>query len=213
VTGRLTAKDESPSSFRRAAPTPLGALGYSARPRAAAAQARRDGCTVDELVVPFGTGGTFAGICSASTSCASTGASPASPSHLRAPGSNPASSPTRRSRRDAGPWSNGLHVSPRSATGSCSSTWGPPTERSRPDARKPYARRAHGRRAARSRLHGQGHGRPHRLVRRGEIEKGHTVVSCTPGGRHALFAHPELAKEKAPSEPVVPPPASRETSR
>jgi 1-aminocyclopropane-1-carboxylate deaminase/D-cysteine desulfhydrase-like pyridoxal-dependent ACC family enzyme len=42
--------------------TPLGALGYFRATEELAAQARREGCNVDDIVVPFGTGGTFAGV-------------------------------------------------------------------------------------------------------------------------------------------------------
>lgn len=42
--------------------TPLGALGYFRAAEELASQARREGCQLDTLIVPFGTGGTMAGI-------------------------------------------------------------------------------------------------------------------------------------------------------
>jgi L-cysteate sulfo-lyase len=62
VTARLTAAGRRPFFIPAGGATPLGALGYFRATEELAAQARRDGCRVDDIVVPFGTGGTFAGI-------------------------------------------------------------------------------------------------------------------------------------------------------
>jgi L-cysteate sulfo-lyase len=62
VQERLIAAGRKPFFIPAGGATPLGALGYFRATEELAAQARRDGCTVDDVVVPFGTGGTFAGI-------------------------------------------------------------------------------------------------------------------------------------------------------
>jgi D-cysteine desulfhydrase len=62
VKERLVREGRRPFFIPAGGATPLGALGYFRATEELAAQARREGCTVDDLVVPFGTGGTFAGI-------------------------------------------------------------------------------------------------------------------------------------------------------
>lgn len=62
VSARLSAAGRKPYFIPAGGATPLGALGYFRATEELAAQARREGCVVDDIVVPFGTGGTFAGV-------------------------------------------------------------------------------------------------------------------------------------------------------
>ena len=62
TTSRLIAAGRKPYSIPAGGATPLGVLGYFRATEELAAQARREGCQIDAVVVPFGTGGTFAGI-------------------------------------------------------------------------------------------------------------------------------------------------------
>ena len=59
---RLQEAGRKPFFIPAGGATPLGALGYFRATEELAGQARREGCAVDSIVVPFGTGGTFAGI-------------------------------------------------------------------------------------------------------------------------------------------------------
>src|SRR5262245_2683753 len=62
VTKRLTEAGRKPFFIPAGGATPLGALGYFRATEELSAQARREGCVVNDIVVPFGTGGTFAGV-------------------------------------------------------------------------------------------------------------------------------------------------------
>lgn len=62
VMDRLKSAGRRPYFIPAGGATPLGALGYFRATEELAAQARREGCNVDDIVVPFGTGGTFAGV-------------------------------------------------------------------------------------------------------------------------------------------------------
>lgn len=62
VTTRLTESGRKPYFIPAGGATPLGALGYFRATEELAAQSRREGCQLDVLVLPVGTGGTLAGI-------------------------------------------------------------------------------------------------------------------------------------------------------
>lgn len=62
VLARLCESGRKPYFIPAGGATPLGALGYFRATEELAHQARREGCMLDSIVVPFGTGGTFAGI-------------------------------------------------------------------------------------------------------------------------------------------------------
>lgn len=62
IMASLTGAGRKPYFIPAGGATPLGALGYFRATEELASQARREGCKVDALIVPFGTGGTMAGI-------------------------------------------------------------------------------------------------------------------------------------------------------
>jgi D-cysteine desulfhydrase family pyridoxal phosphate-dependent enzyme len=62
ITARLASEGRKPYFIPAGGATPLGALGYLRATEELAMQARREGCQIDALIVPFGTGGTLAGV-------------------------------------------------------------------------------------------------------------------------------------------------------
>src|SRR5206468_4137543 len=62
VTARLAREGRKAYFIPAGGATPLGALGYLRATEELAMQARREGCHIDVLIVPFGTGGTLAGV-------------------------------------------------------------------------------------------------------------------------------------------------------
>ena len=62
VCERLTGEGRHPYFIPAGGATPLGALGYFRATEELTLQARREGCRPDAIVVPYGTGGTLAGV-------------------------------------------------------------------------------------------------------------------------------------------------------